>query len=198
MNPKYRSRLLILNNITQFSLSREYGDGRAHGGTISFCASWDNKAIPGDLVALQSAPCTKWYLSWLVSKQWPEGYACEQYTLESIEDGELCEWYNVGLMFYDRKTVAAHPEWRWCDDKHAFNDRWLNACRKQRDAYIYLPMMSEFEQDALTLRVRIRYSTDIYHPARTFLNWKKVTVKQMLEFYDDAVAELKSRKPEAA
>lgn len=194
---KNRARILILNFITQFSLSKEFGDGRSFGGLKSFNASYEQKAVPGDLVALQAAPATKWYLSWLVSRQWPEGHACEQYTLESIEDGELCDWSNVGLMYYDREEVELHPEWRWTDEQHEFNDRWLRSCRKERDAYMHVPLMAQFSGDGVTLGLRTRWSLYGYKPSKTWDNWKKVTIKQMLQFYDDAVANAPTAKSNA-
>ena len=191
---KSRSRLLILNHIAQFSLARRYGD-QVYGGLSDMAFHGDGVPSPGDLVSLSSAPPSKWYLSWLVSKQWPEGHACEEYTLESIEDGELCNWSNVGLTHYNRSQVDQHPEWRWTDAQHEFNDRWRRSCFKDRDAYIYLPVQAEFDNDgSVTLTVRVRHGWSDARPARSFPNWKKVTKAAMLAFYDEAVKEAEAQK----
>lgn len=192
---KTRARLLILNHIVQFSLARRYGD-HVTGGLrdMAFVSGSSETSIPGDLVALQSAPSSKWYLGWLISKQWPEGHACEQYTIESIEDGELCNWSNVGLIFYDRSQIQNHPEWRWTDQQHEFNSRWFRVCKDERDAYIYLPVQAEFDQEGsgVLLRTRTRFAMDDTVPERYFDNWRKVTKAMMLEFYDAAVAEARA------
>lgn len=199
---KERARILILNHIAQFSLARVMSDGSPFGGLRDMAFSFTDAAQPGSLVALQAAPATKWYLSWLIERSWPEGWACEQYLLESIEDGERANWSNVSLLEYDRGQVNRHPEWRWTDAQHAFNDRWRRVCSKERDAYIVLPVQAIFGGDgSVTLGTRTRHSFDECRPTRIFPNWRRVTKKMMLEFYDSAVAEREAsnkRKKEGA
>lgn len=188
---KERSRLLILNYLAQFSLQRRIGH-QVYSGALDLCFELDVGRVGpkiGDLVALQSAPYTKWYLSWYCG-QTDDG---KQHVLESIEDGELCNWSNVSFVIYDRENVAHHPEWRWTDRQHEFNGRWLRVCRDKRDAYIYLPMQVEFEGDAVTLGVRVRHGLDERRPKETFPNWRKLTKAQMLAFYD-AQVEVLSKK----
>lgn len=189
--PKARSRILLLSYLAQFSLARQC-DGHVFGGVDgSFTEAGFRGEAPavGDLVALRSAPPSKFYLSWFVSKQIPEGWSDHQYTLESIEDGELCNWTNVGFAHYDRKDVANHPEWRWSDAQHAFYDRWKNVCFKERDAYIILPVQPVFDGEAVTLATRVRHSFHESRSApRTFPNWRRVTKADMREYYDKAVA----------
>lgn len=195
-SPKLRARLLILSHIAQFSLQRRIG-GQIYGG-LKDMAFQDSgmgaqDAVPGDLVALQSAAPSKWYLGWLISRERPEGWHDEQYTIESIEDGELCNWSNVSLIYYDRSQVSGHPEWRWTDRQHQFNDRWKRVCYKDRDAYIYLPIQPAFHQDgSVTLGTRTRFGLDDTRPTRLFPDWRKVTKATMLAFYDEAVAQAKA------
>jgi hypothetical protein len=196
---KNRSRILILSHIAQFSLARRFGK-IVYGGLsdMAFEAA-DGNVQPGDLIAIQSAPPSKWYLGWLVSKQWPEGHSCEQYSIESIEDGEICNWSNVGLAYYNREQISSHPEWRWTDAQHKFNDRWRKACDKERDAYIYLPMQPIFDNGGgVTLKTRTRHGMNDIRPERHFENWRKTTVKMMLEFYDEAVQIAKRERPVSA
>lgn len=70
--PKNKSRILILSHMAQFSLLRRH-EGQIYSG-LSDMAFHSGAVEPGDLVALQSAPASKWYLGWLVEKKWPEGY----------------------------------------------------------------------------------------------------------------------------
>lgn len=193
--PKLRSRILILSHIAQFSLSRRYGD-QAYGGLsdMAFVAG-DRAVIPGDLVVPQSAPPSKWYLGWLISKQWPEGHACETYTIESIEDGELGDWSNIGIIHYDRSQVANHPEWRWTDAQHEFNDRWKRVCKDERDAYMYLPAQPTFYPDnGVSLGVRVRFGLSDLSPSRIFGDWREISQAMMLEFYDEAVEIVRAEK----
>lgn len=198
---KDRSRILIMHNLVEFSLQRWIGDHPYPGSKdMSFHGTsfGGADAIPGDLVALQSAPPGKWYLGWLIETKRPEGYACDVHTIESIEDGAFCDWSNVGLLYYDRKMVKDHPEWRWTDAQHEFKDRWWRACYKTRDAYIHLPIHPAFDGDSVELGVRVRFSFSSTVIRKTFPNWRKTTIKMMLEFYDAASAELKAEKPAVA
>ena len=194
--PKSRARLSILSNIAQFSLQR-YNGAHPYSGSrdMSFQGGhyFGEECQVGDLVALQSAPTSKWYLSWLRKvTHYPGG---NEYLLESIEDGALCNWSNVSLIYLDRSWVANHPGWQWTDRQHQFNDRWLRVCHKERDAWMYLPTPARFDGDAVELGVRVRYGLSDTRINRRFDNWRKTTKKLMLAFYDEAAAELKAEKP---
>lgn len=137
----------------------------------------------GDLVSLTSAPDSKWYLSWVRDYDRNDGWP--RYLLESIEDGALCWWENVGINIYSRERVAERPTWQWDDKQFAFNDRWSKVCFKRHDAYIVLPMLPVFDGKSVTLNVRIRFGWSDYHNPKTFPNWKKLTMKEMGEFYQE-------------
>lgn len=143
----------------------------------------DSDVIEGDLVSLSSAPDTKWYLSWV--REYDPNNGWPKYLLESIEDGELCWWENVGINIYNRERVAERPTWKWDDDQFAFNDRWKRVCYKRHDAYIILPMLPVFNGNDVTLAVRTRFGLSDYHSPRTFSNWKKLTMKAMSGFYQE-------------
>lgn len=81
----------ILHYITEFALTRNYGGEQLFPGSRGFVnGNIDRKCKIGDLIALQSAPTSEWYLSWLVTMEpndrWP------RYLLKSIETGKLCWW----------------------------------------------------------------------------------------------------------
>lgn len=194
--PKTIARLAILHHIAEFSLSREIG-GQPYGGLKDMRFRENHRPEPGTLVALSSAGRSKWYLSWVVSSDTPDGWAGPEYVLESIEDGEIGSWTNVGIWQYDPATTASHPEWRWTDRQHELNSRWFRVCYKKRDAYIRLPVQLSFDGDAVLFRVRTRFGLDSHVPARTFPNWRKVTIAMMLDFYDSAVAEIEAQKSPA-
>lgn len=191
---KERSRILILNWIFDFSLSIRYGD-HIHAGMSGCAFDGMGRAKPGDLVALRSAPTSKYYLSWLVSEKRRGGW--DYYLLESVEDNSLMEWYNVALMPYNGETVKDHPQWRWTDRQHEFNDRWARVCRTRRAAHIYLPVIVSYgEGHEVTLGIRTRHALSNLSPRRVFPDWRKVTIKMMLEFYDEAVIETKRHDAE--
>ena len=186
---KSRARLEILNYITHFCLSRNYGDGINRGGVSAFRGVWgDEPAKVGDLVALQSSPVSKWYLSWLVEID--KSQHDSRYLLESIEDGSLCWWENVGIEYFEREELVNHPNWRWTDKQFAFKDRWWRVCYKEKDAYIVLPLYPVFgEGFSVTIGTRTRFGFDDHQPMRTFDDWRKVTKKMMADCYDECAAE---------
>lgn len=186
--PKTRARTLILSHIAKFSLQRYFGT-HPYRGSSDMSFQDDQNPPDGSLIALSSAPPSKWYLAWLHEvKRHPHGDA--SYLLESIDDGELVWWNNVGVQVYDQSQIAAHPEWRWTDAQHAFNDKWMRACFKGRDAYMHLPMQPEFSAggSGVVLRMRTRHNFDEARYEKHFPNWKKLTKKAMLEFYDEGTA----------
>jgi hypothetical protein len=144
---KYRAKLAILCRLLSFpTISQKDWEG---GGIFP-------KPQIGDLVSLQSAPDSKWYISWVVEIDYRDG-GWNRWLLESIEDGHLCWWENVGFTIYKREKAAEHPEWRWTDKQFELRDRWHMVFTKQ-DAYLTRPGKFEFSEDGgLTLGVRERH-----------------------------------------
>ena len=189
---KIRARLAIYNYITSFCLSRRYGEhGPNEGGFednyfFSGCGD-DDLPMPGDLVALSSAPTSEWHLSWYVGMEPGRNYYSNKHLLESVETGEICNWCNVGFMVLCRDVVKRHPEWRWTDAQWAFRDRWFRVCKQRRDAYMTLPVQPVFDKfGSVTLGTRKRYGLGSTY-TKKFPNWRKVRIKDMLEFYDQTV-----------
>lgn len=169
---KNRARISILSEVLSFPTL---------GTKWTSCFAVEMLQV-GDLVAMNCAPATKYYLSWLheinPNNGWPK------YLLESIEDGELCWWENIGLSYYNRKRIANCPSWKWDDNQFSFNDRWKRVCYKKNDAYIILPCEPLFTDDGgVFLDVRVRFSLSDYHDPIYFSNWKKVTLKMMDEYF---------------
>lgn len=173
-----RARLSILSDILSFPTIRN--------------KDWiaDTQPITGDLVSLSSAPASKWYLSWFIEITSKNGFPV--YLLESVEDGQHCEWSNVSINVYSRERVAASPEWRWNDAQFALFDRWIKVLRR-KDAYSVLGRKPEFDGNSIMLSTRIRYSQEIV-ASKTWLNWKKLTMREMGEFYDDCVKQYNETK----
>lgn len=148
----------------------------------------------GDLVAMNCVSNTKFYMSWLREIDPNDGWP--KYLLESIEDGELCWWSNVGISYYDREIVKNRPQWKWTNEQFDFSSRWNRVCRKN-DAYIVLPLQAVFtDNGGVTLDVRIRFGLDEYHNPATFENWKKVTMKMMDEYYKKSSDEYNRKSAE--
>jgi hypothetical protein len=195
--PKKRARIELLSWIAQFDLRTRHSDGTTYAGLKDGGFRFADICRPGDLVALQSAPTSKWYLAWCHEVK-VEKYG-NIYVLESIEDGEICNWSNVGIRVYDRAEVDRFPSWRWTDAQFAFKDRWNNVCYKEKNAYITLPTGPDFgEGFSVTLGTRTRFSMDEHRPERTFHDWRRVTKKMMGAFYDECVSEREaSRQPKS-
>jgi len=151
MKPKNKARIRILSDVLSFPTLGNLWTGE-----------WQSqKAIVGDLVALQSAPPSKYYLSWL--REIDENDGWPRYLLESIEDGSLAWWSNVGLSFYDRERSKS-VFWHWDDEQYAFNARWMRIFRR---AYMLVACIPKFEDKSVTLSIRIRW-TDMIIKSKTF------------------------------
>lgn len=193
ITPKNKARLEILNYIICFSTYKSYQSGMNSfplGKEQTFIGNLGEVPPVGSLCRLTSAPFSKYYLAWMVDYRKTNGW--DEYLLESIEDGSLCWWSNVGIDYYHPETVKNFPQWRWTDKQFEFHDKWKRAC-KRRDAYIVLPAMSEFTGEfGVTLNTRIRYGLSTESQSKTFPDYRKVKVKDMLEFYDYAVEQHKT------
>ena len=186
-----RSRMLIMNHIAQFSL------GRLHSSGVPWPPMRDMAFAPSDsppngaLVALQAAPPSKWYLSWVVDQSWPAGHAGPSWGLSSIEDGEVCNWSNVSFLVYDPAQVSSHPEWRWTDEQHEFNVRWTKM-RDQENGYMRPPKYAVFSPDSWTvyLSIRLRYDHENKKEFGAYFDdWRKMTDEMMIEAHKRFVAE---------
>ncbi len=168
----YRARMQIMNELLSFCMIRS--------------KDWkeDRKPIPGDLVSLDSAPATKWYVSWVVETELNKG-DWHRYLLQSIEDYELCWWENVGIEVYNPQRVREMPSWRWTDRQFKFVDKWNRVAYKDNDAYIVLPGKIDFDGNSVILDIRERYGAghdNPFHYSETF-KWKKATKAELDAFY---------------
>jgi len=183
---KYRAKIEILNYIVNQCTNIYSDDGMRinlnhpeHGFRSAILDM--TKPPIGGLVKLSTAPYTKYYLGWLLEKK-ENG----EYLIESIEDGGLCSWSNVGLYYLNPEMVEKHPEWRWNDKQFKIKDQWLNACYKTRDCHVLRPVLPTFDEDgSLTLSLRKIFKDEIV-AKKKFDNYKKVQVREMLQFYDDS------------
>lgn len=142
-------------------------------------SSFGDKAVVGDLVALSSAPLTKWYLSWVIEVK-NDQYG-GQYLLESIEDGSLCWWGNVGVHYFNREDVKELGySWRWSDEQFKFRDKWQKACKK---GYMLRPLPPVFDDNGVIIRMRARWGKSFHHTKR-IEKWKTITIKELRAFHD--------------
>jgi len=163
-------------------LSSLFSNPKNNSENWRYC--FTDKPVVGDLVALGSAPSSKWYISWLIevnpNKGWPK------YLLKSIEDGALCWWENVGFHAYVSEKIS--PDWKWSDRQFKFYDRWRRVAYKKHGAYIVLPGPTIFgDDDSVTLKLRERFGghrdDNQFHFEKTFPRWQKTTMEMMSEFY---------------
>jgi len=183
---KNKARLSILNELLSFPTIR----------SKDWYADWpDQKAAIGDLVALNSAPPSKWYVSWYIDTRNTNGM--REYLLESIDDGDLCWWGNIGLSYYSRERVKENPQWKWDDRQFAFSERWFRVCR-QSEVYPVRAMQPIFTGESVELNVRLHifYEANFRNP-KSFENWKKVTMKEMESYYRES-ADLYSKQKKAS
>lgn len=186
---RHRARQAIMHYVLAFCTTRAWPDRNSpslHGFTPEH---GDCRAQVGDLVLLESVRgWTKWNIGWLRAINPNDGWPL--YVIESLEDGELCSWSNVGLAYLPREELAVHPSWQWNDRQHTFRDRWDRICYKSKDAYIVRPLPPVFgEGYAVTLGTRTAHALDDIRPTRSFPDWRKVTKAMMAQCYDECVAE---------
>jgi hypothetical protein len=180
--PKTISRINILNYITMFSLGRDLGTLEGYAG-LKESRFKRIEQIPTKLnclVALTSAPISKWYLSWLIDYKQRKGYI--QYLLESVEDGDLCWWGNVSLWEYP--PAEKHPEWQWTDEQHKFNKKWLSVKKKEKKYTLKVPMQAIFDENDVILSVREKFDEFKKVKQKYFINWKKIKLRDMIEWFN--------------
>jgi hypothetical protein len=195
---KSRAKIRILSHITQFSLATILPGNQHHRclSDMGFRNDLTNETVRiGDLVALQSAPSSKWYLSWLNAIEKSDRSSFEhRYLLESIEDGEECWWCNVSFLYYSREDLEHHPEWRWTDAQFQLNDRWTRTCLKEKDSYRFKPDRLKFEGSDVRLRIRQHIWYTGPGNERAIGPWKKLTIASMKRIYNEMVQQLKDEE----
>lgn len=202
--PLSRSHAAIIDYLISFGISRIHGGEdteypRTVGASIGFvaCFAGNAGAVVGDLIRLESAPASKWRLSWLMEIR-STGCGNSEWLCRSIIDGDLCWWSNVGVSYLHRPTVNNHPEWRWSDDQYVFHDKWAKAGHRN-DAYLYRTVSPDFNEDGTaTISTRVRHSISDERPSRIVRNWKKATIKSLSAIYLEMVEEHKSSHTKVA
>lgn len=200
---KQRARLEIMHYLLEFCMTKHWPNattGKYSPGIEGFVPAGYASTGPakvGDLVIVTSILAgSKWQIGWLVDiDPGQTGRHFPRWLVESLEDGSLCWWTNVGLEFFPREKLRENPHWRWTDRQFAFRDRWNRVCYKERDAYIVLPRPPVFGDGfEVALGTRTRFGFDDIRPERLFPDWRKVTKAMMAEAYDSMVAEREQAK----
>jgi hypothetical protein len=183
-----RSRIAILSYICQFSLSTVVNNYSIPALRTSSFIENRNPDI-GSLVVMTSAPTSKWYISWVIDYRQKRGG--KEYLLESIEDGELCWWSNISIYELYPETVKKYQEWRWTDEQHKFNDRWFKVKKREKSYSLFIPVQAIFDEDDVILGIREKFSTDVKQ--KYFINWKKLKLKDMIEYFESVKGEFKEK-----
>lgn len=189
---RHQARQAIMHYVLSFCTTRAWPDRKTPGLHGFTPEHGGHRALVGDLVLLESVGgWTKWNIGWLREINPNDGYPI--HVIESLEDGELCNWSNVGLAFLPREELASHPSWQWNDRQHAFRDRWNRICFASKDAYIVKPLPPVFGQGyTVTLGTRTAHGFDDIRPTRSFPDWRKVTKAMMAQCYAECAAERKA------
>ena len=176
MFKKSKARIAILSSMLSYPTVNQ-------NDWISGMSS-ENARI-GDLVSLSSAPDSKWYVSWV--REIRKNNSWQEYLLESIDDGALCWWSNVGLNIYNRERILERPKWQWDDKQFAFSNRWFKACGRNA-SFIVLPILPLFNEDnSVVLDIRIRHNFSDFKYPKTFPSWNKMLMKEMEYYYRECV-----------
>ena len=120
---KHKARESIMHVVLQFCTTREYRRLEPY-----VFRSGEPKV--GDLVLLESVRrWTKWNIGWLREIS-ADHFGCHAYVIESLEDGELCNWTNVGLVYIDRQLLKDYPRWQMTDRQVEFWERLYKEFRE--------------------------------------------------------------------
>lgn len=178
---KTRSRIAILSYVLKFTTTSDWEPEKEYGkkspGIIGFvnCGfSGAGQPKEGDLVILSSVRTTKWVIGWLRGIR--AGRGDYEYLIESLEDGTLCWWHDVGISYLNRREVRY--EWQWTDRQWKFNDQWArvvyrNTIGRSRSAVFH-------DDGSVTVTMRRSFARE-EDPTAThvFPDWKKVKVRDM-------------------
>jgi hypothetical protein len=183
-----RSRLEVMHYVLSFCVGHKHdpvSDGLYQSGHGFVSGFAEDRAQPGDLVLLGSAPVSKWMIGWLVDVGFGGG---RRYLIESLEDGSRCWWTDVSISWLPRTELQAC--WRWTDRQWAFRDRWFRVCYHDKDADFHRPMPPVFGKGReVAIGVRTKFDEDGITASRTFPDWRKVTRKMMGDAFDECVRE---------
>jgi hypothetical protein len=161
---------------------------RTYGGTTGFMHSRpEYMPEPGDLVRLDSMRDPEFRLCWLIAVTLDNKNGFHVYTVESVKTGAICDWSNVGISIFHRKTKDNHPEWRWTDIQFSFRDLWFAACSEQSD-HVHVPTYPTFEDGKVILELRRRFSLqDEPRISLVVENYEVLTQDQLEDIYLDMI-----------
>ena len=177
---RHRARQLIMHDILSFYITRNWEPdkeyGRKSASLMGFVPSGESHYTqPGDLVILESAGPSKWSIGWLRAIE-GDGHYSRRYLIESLEDGELCWWSNVGISFMPRHDLR--ERYHWTDRQFDVQKRWHRIVTKHSGMR---PLDCTFKDNEVTLRMRVRWPSDEERQglSRTFSDYRKVTLAMM-------------------
>jgi hypothetical protein len=179
---KHRARQSIMFYVLAFCTEKPYARRDC---------SWINgEHAVGDLVLLRCVRgWTKWNIGWLRGIV-PHRSGWHKYVIESLEDGELCNWENVSFEYMRREIVADNPEWQWNDDQFSFWDRFRITCREE--CWSPAPMQPKFNGLSVELSMRERYEEKVSEP-ELFKDYREITTEMIVEFINRTKEKLNGR-----
>lgn len=78
---------------------------------------------------------SEYYLGWL-----REVTGDGSFLIESIDNGNLCNWSNVSLAYMPIRSIK--DQWRWDDRQFNIKDKWFRACYKRARLLFIQPQTS--------------------------------------------------------
>jgi hypothetical protein len=181
---KHSARQSIMFFVLQFCTTRPYNRGRNH-----FISDFNSARI-GDLVILESVRgWTKWCIGWL-REVIPHESGFHRFCIESLEDGELCNWENVELAYLNREVLAERPEWRWTDRQFNFARNFKTICREHYFSPCAMPPV--FTGFGVELSMRCKFDNSISNPEH-FPDFREITEKMIVEFINRTKEKLNGR-----
>lgn len=196
------ARRMILSDVLQFYITSKWEDRNSPAIRGFIPSGWASTepVQPGDLIIMSAAPASKWAIGWL--RMIEQGTDGRRYLIESLEDGEVCWWTNIGLSYMPRDDIK--QQYRWSDRQFAFNKRWV--CLDREASPSIRVQMCQFDRGAavaekgVTISIRQRWGShesDAIPPiTRHFPNYRKVTIPMLKAALAEMTSEFESIRKE--
>ena len=191
-----RARMLIMHDVLSFYITSDWEPNQEYGRKTPAINGFTPTGYgstrdpePGDLAILKSAPATKWTIGW-VREIAADPIGGKRYLMESLEDGSLCWWSNVGMDVMPKKNIRAR--YRWSDKQFEFSARWMRQ-RKHAGPVRFQECQFDPEGHAVTLSITGYWDFSLPEGERVIItrhfdDYRKVTVAMMRA----AVAEMET------
>ncbi|AIU44286.1 hypothetical protein RG2014_032 [Delftia phage RG-2014] len=176
-----QSHAQLLDYVLQFSTARLLPNGaRFASSPFQDCSLSDLRK--GDLVLTMCHSVHDFRLSWFLGETRENG---QEILLKSTRTGEEVWWSSISVARFS-KPEEIMDRWRWTNEQHEFNKRWVKAC-KSVDSFMR-PHDPKFDKDTGLVYLGVSYRFGMGPEGGFFdelpregLDWKAL-VKQVKAF----------------